>query len=264
MTVLARGVALWAALVWLIASSAPQPTRADAALSDWAAVFVAGDWHAHSGAPSQAFDNARHDVARAFVAAGLSPDNIAEFSVRPWLYPTPRPLKADPDTIGATLKRLAAKAPGGCLAYISSHGSGEGVVLDGSILAPSGMAQILDEACGDRPTVVILSACFSGVFIPTLLTPNRLIITAARSDRSSFGCGESDRYPYFDDCILKSLSHAADFWALGQAAQACVEARELSEQLSPPSSPQMQAGGMMRPILPLITFQAPPTRVVRR
>ena len=26
--------------------------------SDWAAVVVAGDWHAHTGGPSEAFDNA--------------------------------------------------------------------------------------------------------------------------------------------------------------------------------------------------------------
>src|SRR5690242_11586534 len=26
-------------------------------LSDWAAIVVAGDWHSHSGAPSQVFDN---------------------------------------------------------------------------------------------------------------------------------------------------------------------------------------------------------------
>ncbi|MBV9903036.1 MAG: peptidase C13, partial [Alphaproteobacteria bacterium] len=28
-----------------------------AGFSDWAAIVVAGDWHSHSGAPSEVFDN---------------------------------------------------------------------------------------------------------------------------------------------------------------------------------------------------------------
>ena len=62
---------------------------------------------------------------------------------------------------------------------------------------------------------MIISACFSGVFVPALAGPNRMVLTAARPDRSSFGCGEADKYPYFDQCVLESMPHAADFAALG-------------------------------------------------
>ena len=37
--------------------------RAAGPFADWAAVVVAGDFHAHSGADSEAFDNARRDVS---------------------------------------------------------------------------------------------------------------------------------------------------------------------------------------------------------
>jgi hypothetical protein len=41
---------------------------------------------------------------------------------------------------------------------------------------------------GVRHKVVVISACYSGVFIPRLANPNVLVITAADADHSSFGC----------------------------------------------------------------------------
>jgi hypothetical protein len=60
---------LVARLAWLIGAlwvAAATPAAAAGAFGDWSAVVVAGDWHAHSGGPSEAFDNARRDVTRAF------------------------------------------------------------------------------------------------------------------------------------------------------------------------------------------------------
>ena len=56
------------ALTASVASARAQP----AAFSDWAAVVVAGDWRAHGGGPTEAFDNARRDVAAALVGLGFS------------------------------------------------------------------------------------------------------------------------------------------------------------------------------------------------
>ena len=86
----------------------------------------------------------------------------------------------------------------------------------------------------------------------TLAAPNRLIVTAARPDRSSFGCGEGDRYPFFDACVLEAWPGAADFLALGRTVQACVARREREQRLSPPSEPQISAGARIRPLLPLL------------
>ena len=47
--------------------------------SNWAAVVVAGDWHAHSGGPTEAFDNARRDVAQELTQLGFAKANIAQF-----------------------------------------------------------------------------------------------------------------------------------------------------------------------------------------
>lgn len=222
--------------------------------NDWAAVVIAGDWHAHSGGPSEAFDNARRDVGRALMGLGFSPENLREFSVRPARYHDPHLAKSEYDTVYAALSQLAAHADGGCLVYFSSHGSPDGVVVDDRIWAPTAVATLLDQTCGARPTVVVISACFSGVFVPTLARPNRMVLTAARPDRSSFGCGEADRYPFFDDCFLHSLSGAHDFPQLGHAVQACVAAREIREHMYPPSEPQLWVGPALMPVLPLYAF----------
>lgn len=244
---------LAAAGVWLALLSSP--ALAAGPFSDWAAVFVAGDFRSHDGGPSETFDNARHDLAEAFVAAGFDRGNIQQFSVRPQRYPDSAPLPSDISLIRTELNRLAEKAKGGCLVYFTSHGSPDGALIGDTLMSPPLAARILAEACGARPTVAVISACFSGVFVPALAGPNRLVLTAARPDRSSFGCGESDRYPYFDACVLESLPSAADFAVLARAAQACVSRKETEGRLSPPSEPQMMVGGELRPLLPLLALK---------
>jgi len=238
---------LFAALclaIWPAAAAAASP------FADWAAVVVAGDDHAHSGALTEAFDNARRDVARALVGAGFQPRNLRQFSVRPERYKD-RPAKSSLDNIYDGLAEAARAAPGGCLAYFSSHGAPEGVLVDDQVLAPGVLDAMLEQACGERPTVAIISACFSGVFVPALAANNRMVLTAARPDRSSFGCGEADRYPYFDDCLLRTFGQARNFPHLAGLVQACVAAREVETQMSPPSEPQFWIGPRLAPILPL-------------
>ncbi|CAN7585155.1 caspase family protein [Phenylobacterium sp. LjRoot225] len=250
-------LALWLALA-LPAAAAPPPASPSSSASpfaNWAAVVVAGDWHGHEGGPSEAFDNARRDVSAAFRAAGFRAQNLREFSVRPARY-RPRPAKSDIDGIYDALSALTARAPEGCLVYFSSHGAPNGVVVGDDLLAPSVLGAMLDQACGRRPTVVIVSACFSGVFVPELAAPNRMVLTAARADRSSFGCGEADRYPYFDDCFLRSFPAAHDLRQLAGAVQACVARREIETGMAPPSEPQLSIGAAIKPLLPLYALPA--------
>jgi hypothetical protein len=250
MAALPRLLALVAAL-WLATAGG---AAAASAFSDWSAVVVAGDWHAHDGGPSEAFDNARRDVSLALERAGFPAENIRQFSVRPERYKDAHPQKAGLRGIAQTLAELSARAPGGCLFYISSHGAPQGAVLGQAILLPGTLASMLDQSCGKRPTVVVISACFSGVFVPTLARPNRMVLTAARPDRTSFGCGQDDKYPYFDDCFLSSMPAAHDFQALAADVRACVRRREIAEKMSPPSEPQVWVGAQLRPMLPFYAF----------
>lgn len=250
----------------LLALLFAHPAHADdRPFARWAAVVVAGDWHAHSGGPTEAFDNARRDVSLTLARLGFSPEAIRQYSVRPKRYPAVKPGKTDLRRIQAGLRDLAARNPAGCLFYISSHGAPEGVLVDDGVLPPPLLAAMIDDTCPARPSIVVVSACFSGVFVRPLQKDDRMILTAARSDRTSFGCSESDKYPYFDDCFLSSATTARDFAALGRAAQACVARKERDTGMEPASEPQLWIGPGLRPLLPLYAFPraasppAPPT-----
>lgn len=217
---------------------AQSPSR----FSDWTVGIVAGDWRSSDGAPIQAFDNAVRDLAIGFAKVGFDPDNIVSLTLRPDAAEPVTAIQAA-ERIGA----VAEQAQGGCLFYLTSHGSRRGAVFGPDVvLTPEMLARLIDGWCTGRPTVVVVSACFSGVFVEAIEGPNRIVMTSARRDRSSFGCSEEATYPYFDGCILEALPQAADFIALAQRAGVCVTRREANEGLSPASEPQVSIGSEMQ------------------
>ncbi len=236
--------------IFLIAAS---PGRAVAgAFSDWAVIVVAGDDRAHDGSPSEVFDNGRRDVASALTRIGFAPANIAQFSVDPDTHKGTA--ASSQGEISRALWGLSDQAPAGCLAYFTSHGNGDGILIGGEIFSPSHMALILGNACGDKPTVIIVSACFSGTFInqyaPELQAPNRFVLTAARTDRTSFGCGAADRYTFFDQCVLESLPKVGSFPDLAVTVQSCVALRERAVGVQAASEPQVFMGSEIAKTLP--------------
>lgn len=237
------------------ASSAPPTAPPASRFAGWASVIVAGDWRGH-GQPIQAFDNARRDLVAGFLKAGFSRADMYDATLRPDVdHPTTA--TAAVEAITATTQR----ATRGCLIYFTSHGAPEGMVLGPDrIISPTMMAQLIRTWCPDRPTVLVVSACFSGVFVDGLAAPNRMILTAARRDRASFGCAADATYPYFDGCVIESLPTAPDFIALANSAKACVQRRETAEDLTPASEPQVSIGATLQLLLPTLRFtpQAPP------
>ncbi|MBA3810743.1 MAG: peptidase C13 [Caulobacteraceae bacterium] len=239
------------ALTLIAAPAAPGGAWAAPSFHDWAAVVAAGDDHsAHAGELTEAFDNARRAIAAALVRKGFARAHIRQFSVRPERYPEADPVRVGPAAIFAGLRDLAIRAPGGCLIYLTSHGAPQGAIAGEGLLTPRRLAALVDRACPARPTVVVVSACFSGVFVPALAGPDRMVLTAARRDRSSFGCGEGDTYPFFDGCVLETLPRARDFIDLAPKVRACVERRERIEHMRPPSEPQASVGAALRLNLP--------------
>lgn len=203
----------------------------------WAVLLVSGDNRAHSGAPSHVFDNARHDLAKAFAKMGFSPANMEQFAIEDHgAHP------AEIASIAQTFRDLARRAPAGCLIYFTSHGAPRGIVVGDDLISPRTIARIVDGVCGKKPAVVVMSACYSGQFVGPLAAPNRIILTASRADRASFGCGEMDRYTYFDDCFLRAIPYADDFASLGGQVQGCVREMEEETGATPPSQPQLRVG----------------------
>ena len=80
--------------------------------------------------------------------------------------------------------------------------------------------------------------------------PPPLTRSAAAADRSSFGCGESDHFTFFDACVVESLPQARDFADLGKRAIACVAKRETKEAVDLPSNPQLAIGAKASAVIP--------------
>jgi len=245
---IALGLVLAAALgggaLWLLdspisaASKEQEPQSHLVDFSHWAAILVAGDYRAHSGAPSKVFDNGRHDLAQAFAKIGFASANMTQFSVD---YDAGTQ-HASVGEIASVMQTVAAKAREGCLIYFTSHGTPDGIVIGDAILGPGQMRDMVDTACGSRPAVIVMSSCYSGQFVAPLQAPNRIVMTASRPDRTSFGCGEMDHYTFFDDCFLRAMPMADDFPGLGTLVQQCVAEREVQMKATPPSEPQVSVG----------------------
>lgn len=90
--------------------------------------------------------------------------------------------------------------------YTTSHGADIGLAYHYGdtgygILSPAGLKAALAEA-GISRRVLILSACYSGVFVPVLASPDTAILTAAASTRSSFGCVAENDWTFFGDALI--------------------------------------------------------------
>lgn len=227
-------------------TSAPAATGP---FAKWTAVIVAADNHSHSGAKSQAFDNARRDVASGFVAAGFAPEHVRHFSMQPDSSDTTAPNYTDSNTIRNIVQQQLGEAGDGCLFYFTSHGDRSGIVFNGGRLSPDELKSLVDRTCGGRPTVIVVSACYSGIFVTPLSAPNHMVMTAARPDRSSFGCGDDDKYPYYDACMIESLGGAATFPDLADRVKLCVSTKETSSHFAPPSEPQVSIGPQIAGVL---------------
>jgi hypothetical protein len=90
--------------------------------------------------------------------------------------------------------------------YTTSHGADIGLAYHYGdsgygILSPVRLKAALEEA-GIRRRVLIISACYSGVFVPHLASPDTAILTAAASTRSSFGCVAENDWTFYGDALI--------------------------------------------------------------
>ncbi|MBL6617141.1 MAG: hypothetical protein ISP49_00130 [Reyranella sp.] len=198
----------------------------------WRAVLIAGD------NSSPAFDNGVAAMRNKLVQHGVRDIRV--------LTSDPRANPSIPVATAANVSS-ALRTPGGeaCLAFITSHGDETGFVLKqaNGTVGPGTLDSALDAGCGARPTVVVVSACHSGVFLGSgMRQANRIVLTAAAADRVSFGCGTGDQYTYFDQCLLQQFDRAATWSELAGATKSCVANLERDMGIRRPSLPQTFVG----------------------
>jgi hypothetical protein len=135
---------------------------------------------------------------------------------------------------------------------LTSHGSPDGLAVKAGrleeTLTPSRLGDMLANT-GVRHKVVVISACYSGVFIPRLASPDVLVITAADAFHSSFGCQDKAKWTYFGDAFFNiALRRAVSLRDAFLYARSFVRARELREHFEP-SNPLLAGGADVLPLL---------------
>ncbi|MGY2171916.1 caspase family protein [Pseudomonas gingeri] len=130
--------------------------------------------------------------------------------------------------------------------YLTSHGTHEHeLVLDQprlelADLPADEMASAL-APLKNRDKVIVISACYSGGFIPALKDERTLIMTASRADRVSFGCSEEADFTYFGDALFaQALNQTDDLQQAFNLAKAHVADREQADNFEA-SEPQIWA-----------------------
>ena len=228
-----------AALIFcvLIGQTLADAPRANPA-ARWQVVLAAGD------DAEPVFDNATRALSQRLSAAGVPARNIHRLSASA----AELGAAVEPALASLLLRRIASLPvrPGDrCLIFLTSHGErGVGLWLarSNTALSPDELAQALSRGCAAVPTVVVVSACYSGAFAAgKMARPNRIVLTAARNDRPSFGCQIHRVYNFFDECLLGALPKSATWRAVFDGSKECVRHMEhaLGER---PSEPQAYFG----------------------
>ena len=134
--------------------------------------------------------------------------------------------------------------------FLTSHGSQDGISIRNGVtpfdsdLAPDEVRSALDDA-GIRWRIVIVSACYAGVFVEPLKSDTTMILTASDSRNTSFGCADDRDLTYFGEAFLRdSLPRAPSLEAAFARAREQIAQREKQEKLTP-SNPQMWVGASM-------------------
>lgn len=145
--------------------------------------------------------------------------------------------------------------------YSTSHGAQVGLAYhDGDsgfgILAPSRLGGLLGEL-GIRRRIVLLSACYSGVFVPFLRSPDTAIVTAASAERTSFGCQADNHWTFFGDALVNNaLRKPQPLAAAVTEASQAIAGWEASSGLQA-SQPQVAIGEAVSQWLPALEARGP-------
>lgn len=131
--------------------------------------------------------------------------------------------------------------------YTTSHGSPDAGLnfkdpaRGSAIIAPARLASLLDRP-GFKNRLIILQACFSGQFVPALSAPRTIVVTAASSMTSSFGCAAGNDWTFFGYALINLAMRQPDTF-IRQFRRAFVTILGWERRLGvDSSSPQISVG----------------------
>lgn len=146
--------------------------------------------------------------------------------------------------------------------YTTSHGAPFGLYYnDGDqgygAISPSWLWGQL-SALGIRNRLLLISACYSGVFVPMLSSDTTAIVTASSAERTSFGCQADSDWTFFGDALINNaLRKPAPLATAAQEMTGLIAAWEAQGKLTP-SEPQVSIGAGAATWLAALERQLPP------
>lgn len=179
--------------------------------------------------------------------------------------------QGSPPNLATALAAVAAKMnvkEDVLILFATTHGDPKlGLVYrDGNnavgMIAPKRLAALLDDL-GIERRLIILSACFSGVFVPALNSDQSVIITAASSQRTSFGCSPGNDWTFFGDALINTaLRKPQSLEKAGDEARSLILMWEAGRGLVP-SEPQIFVGDRAHLWLDALEARMPGTETPR-
>lgn len=169
------------------------------------------------------------------------------------------------DNLDAALARVAElidPAEDVLILYTTGHGAPVGIVYNDAdqgfgVVGPARLKAVLD-GLGFRNRMLLLSACFSGVFVAPLASPTTAIVTAASADRTSFGCKADNDWTFFGDALVNhALRKPAGFAAAVEEARTAIITWETAGKLTP-SQPAVLVGAEAGGWLAALDKRVPP------
>ncbi|WP_375250827.1 C13 family peptidase [Sphingomonas sp.] len=130
--------------------------------------------------------------------------------------------------------------------YTTSHGAGFGLYYnDGDqgygAISPARLWSQL-STLGIRNRLILISACYSGVFVPILSSDTTAIVTASSAERSSFGCQADNDWTFFGDALVNhALRQPVPLPRAVEQARTTIAGWESDARLTP-SEPQVAIG----------------------
>jgi hypothetical protein len=154
-----------------------------------------------------------------------------------------------PATLAASLARVAElmdRNEDVLILYTTSHGAGFGLYYNDAdsgygAISPNRLALILDEL-GIANRMLIISACYSGIFVPRLQAAKTVIVTAAAADRTSFGCAADNDWTYFGDAMINRALRKPQPLAAAFAETVGLVSTWEAQAAVAPSNPQLSVG----------------------
>ena len=132
------------------------------------------------------------------------------------------------------------------LVYLTTHGSDDHQLyvnlepLPLNPITPEDLADAVQTTPSMRWKVLVVNACYAGGFIDALRDDSTLVIAAARSDRTSFGCGSESDITFFGKAFLaEALNRTTSIPQAFALARDSVARWELEQAVEEHSEPQI-------------------------